>query len=138
MMGLEMVRPLAAKTLTVEGLRGMTIQAPDSATVSEERGNNHVIDAGVNYSIAIGTGAFDPAGAKQVFNIVDEAGTVVVDQPDLVIYQRSGANGSLLFGAGVTVGEAQFHCGTVATAFPFTREQVDQMVESCRSLRAAN
>ena len=92
--------------------------------------------SGLNYSMSIHRGAFDAEQSKSTWAIIDEAGSVILEEDDVVMYQRSGDSGSVLFAASV-VGEEAYTCGSVATAFPFTRNQVDQMVESCRSLAAS-
>jgi hypothetical protein len=90
----------------------------------------------VNYSISITPSAFNKDEAKKIFGIVDPAGKVADESETHVIYERSG-EGGFLFQAGVTVGDKQFYCGTVATGIAFSREVIDQSVASCKSITAA-
>lgn len=137
MMGMEMSQPLVSRTLDVEGFEGLTIVAPEDARIEENRGRARVLSAGVNYSVAIRSGAFDAEGTKRIWGIIDAEGTVVEETDDLVMYQRSN-DGGMLFEVGVMLGEQAYTCSTVVTAFQFTREQIDQMVTSCRTLGATD
>ncbi|MEI8254315.1 MAG: hypothetical protein WCJ30_01445 [Deltaproteobacteria bacterium] len=136
-MGTDMSRPLVTTDLTPAGLAGMTIEAPEGVRVEQERRAAHLVQAGSNYSISIRSGPFSAANALSAFQALDPAGTVLVNEADRLIFQRSN-NGSVLFSAGVTVGARQFTCGTVATAINFSRETVDQTIASCRTLRGGS
>ena len=135
-MGMEMTRPLVPIAINTEAYTGLTITAPEGATVSESRGRVKVLYAGLNYSMSINRSAFDAEQSKGIWATIDEAGSVIHEGEGVVMYQRSGDAGSVLFAASVMVGEEAYTCGSVASAMPFTRNQVDQMVESCRSLVA--
>ena len=136
MMGMEMTEPLVTKPLGVEGFEGLTIVAPEQATIELRDESATVRSAGVNYSIAIRHGALDAAATQRIWGIIDPNGSVVEEADDLLIYQRSN-DGGMLFEAGVSVDDQAYTCSTVVTAVNFTREQIDQMVTSCRTLAAA-
>ncbi|HJL15913.1 MAG TPA: hypothetical protein RMH99_09665 [Sandaracinaceae bacterium LLY-WYZ-13_1] len=132
-MGMEMTRPLVRQDLDDAGLEGLTMVVPEGAELSTTRWGSHtIVEAGVNYSVSVSEGDFDAGSTLETYQTLDPDGSVVEQTEDQLIYQRSGG-GSLLF----TVGDTSYTCGTAATAFPFTRDQVDQMIESCRTLAAA-
>ncbi len=137
LMGANMSRPLVTTDLAPAGLAGMTIEAPEGVRVERVRGDAHVLQAGSNYSMSIRAGAFNAARALSSFRALDPAGTVLVNEADRLIFQRSNG-GSVLFSAGVTVGTRPYTCGTVATAMNFTRETVDQTITSCLSIRGGS
>lgn len=138
MMGMEMTQPLVSRDLAEAGLEGLTIVAPENAQLSTTSWGSHtVVAAGVNYSVSVREGDFNAADALGTYQILDPEGTVVEQTDDQLIFRRSGENGSFLFEVGVTVGETHYTCGTAATAFPFTRDQIDQMITSCRTLAAS-
>ena len=138
MMGMEMTQPLVARDLTEAELPGLTLVAPENAQLRTTSWGSHTVtSAGVNYSVSIAEATFDAASSRTTFEAVDPNGSVIEEGDDQLIYRRSGDNGSFLFSVGVTVGETEYTCGTSATAFPFTRDQVDQMITSCRTLAAA-
>lgn len=133
MMGMTMTEALVEKDLTPMGLDGLVIQAPERAEIKPKSPRGFtLLAAGVNYSLTIDQRALDPAQAKEIFKIVDEEGEVLVDEADRVIFKRK--SGSHLFQAETTVGDKKYTCGTVATAASFTRDQVDQMITSCKSI----
>lgn len=130
-------KPIVAVDLTPMELPGLTIQAPEGAKAEPKSPSGFkLIDTSVNYSISISEGKFDKEEAKKTFDIVDPEGKVADESDTHVIYERSG-EGGFLFQAGVTVGDKQYTCGTVATGFAFTREVIDQSVASCKSITAA-
>lgn len=132
MMGADMVQPLVAMDLTAP-LAGLTITAPDKTKMEESRGSLKLVSAGVNYSISIRDGKFDKAESLKIFKIVDEKGTVVDESDTHLIFKRE--SGSHLLAAAVTVGDKTYVCNSVATAASFTREEIDQTLTSCRSLK---
>ncbi len=132
-MGFDMSKPLVNIDLGPGGLPGVSLQGPEGTRVETERHRARVIQAGTNYSLSINERAFDPTDAHRTYSLIDPQGTYLVDQPDLVIFQRTNGAGVLL-NMGVTVGERHFTCSSVATAVAFTRETIDQTVASCRTL----
>jgi hypothetical protein len=132
MMGTDMVQPLVAIDL-IAPLAGLTITAPDKTKVEEKRGELYLTSAGVNYSMSIGEEKFDKAASLKVFKIVDEKGTVADESDTHLIFKRE--SGSHLLSAAVTVGDKTYVCQSVATASDFTREEIDQTLTSCRSLK---
>lgn len=132
MMGVEQTAPIAAKTL---GETGLTIQAPETARVEGtlESDGIEIVDATVNYSVSIRSGTFESEAQLSLFQTLDENGSVILNEDDRIIFRRAN-EGSFLFSTGITVGEDNYVCSTMATAFAFTRDQVDQMLESCRTL----
>jgi hypothetical protein len=118
-------------------LPGFTIQAPEGTKAEPKSPSGfQLFNPSVNYSISITPSAFNKDEAKKIFGIVDPAGKVADESETHVIYERSG-EGGFLFQAGVTVGDKQFYCGTVATGIAFSREVIDQSVASCKSITAA-
>jgi hypothetical protein len=118
-------------------LPGFTIQAPEGTKAEPKSPSGfQLFNPRVNYSISITPSAFNKDEAKKIFGIVDPAGKVADESETHVIYERSG-EGGFLFQAGVTVGDKQFYCGTVATGIAFSREVIDQSVASCKSITAA-
>jgi hypothetical protein len=132
MMGTEMVQALVQKDL-VAPLAGLEITAPEQAKVEESRGAVHLVAAGVNYSISIRQTSFDKAKALEIFKILDEKGTVVDESATHLIFKRE--SGSHLLSAVVTVDGKTYVCGSVATAASFSREEIDQTLASCRTLK---
>lgn len=130
-MGMEMSQPLVTTDLTEAGFPGLTIVAPEEAQQNTTSwGSHRIVSAGVNYSVTIREGAFDADSSLTGFRAVDPDGSIIEQTDDTLIYRRSGENGSHLFSAGVTVGETAYACGNSATAFPFSRSEVDQMITS--------
>ena len=131
-------RPIALVETELAGsnLPGLAIIAPAGAQQNAARSAPTLQLADINYSLAIRPVAaeWNVAGVKAVYLLLDAAGTVVVDEPALVIFQRS--NGGMLFQTVIVVGDARYSCGTVSTATPFTRAQIDRMVTSCRTLHS--
>lgn len=132
MMGTEMVQPLVSKDL-IAPLEGLTITAPENVKMEESRGSLKLVSAGVNYSISIREQKFDKAKSLEIFKMVDEKGTVADESDTHLIFKRE--SGSHLLSAAVTVGDKTYVCGSVATAASFTREEIDQTLTSCRSLK---
>lgn len=134
-MGMDMQKPLVDTSLDPAGLTGLTLQAPEGARVEKHMpgGGARVVAAGVNYSVAIREGKFDAKGVKSTYAIIDPKGTVAVDTGDLVVFERAGSGG-VLFNMGVSVGGKSYTCGSVATVTPFTRDVIDQTIESCKTL----
>ncbi len=132
MMGTDMVQPLVALDL-IAPLAGLTITAPDKTKMEEKRGDLYLVSAGVNYSISIKEAKYDKAGSLKVFKMVDEKGTVADESDTHLIFKRE--SGSHLLSAAVTVGDKTYVCHSVATAANFTREEIDQTLTSCRSLK---
>lgn len=132
MMGADMVQPLVSMDL-IAPLAGLTITAPDKTKMEEKRGDLYLVSAGVNYSISINEEKYDKAASLKVFKIVDEKGTVVDESDTHLIFKRE--SGSHLLSASVTVGDKTYVCHSVATAADFTREEIDQTLTSCRSLK---
>ncbi len=132
MMGTEMVQPLVSKDL-IAPLEGLTITAPENIKMEESRGSLKLVSAGVNYSISIREQKFDKAKSLEIFKMVDEKGTVADESDTHLIFKRE--SGSHLLSAAVTVGDKTYVCGSVATAASFTREEIDQTLTSCRSLK---
>lgn len=132
MMGAEMVQALVQKDL-VAPLVGLEITAPEKAKVEESRGAVHLVAAGVNYSISIRQTTFDKAKSLEVFKMLDDKGTVVDESDTHLIFKR--ASGSHLLSAVVTVDGKPYVCGSVATAADFTREEIDQTLASCKTLK---
>jgi hypothetical protein len=129
--------PIVAFDLAAVELPGFTIQAPEGTTAEPSSPSGfQLFNPSVNYSISITPSAFNKDEAKKIFGIVDPAGKVADESETHVIYERSG-EGGFLFQAGVTVGDKQFYCGTVATGIAFSREVIDQSVASCKSITAA-
>ena len=136
-MGDEVSLPLVAFDLEKVGLAGFTIQVPEGTSAMEKSPSGHkLINSRVNYSITVSEGEFDKEGAKKTYGILDPDGKVVDESDTHIIYQRSG-EGGFLFQAGTKVGDKSLNCGTVASISPFTRRQIDQSVESCKSIAAA-
>jgi hypothetical protein len=134
MMGMERSEPIVEKDLGEMELAGLVIQAPEAAKIESKSGGGFkLVAAGVNYSLTIREGEIDIKGAKETFKLVDEKGELVEDKPDVLIYKRS--SGSHLFQASVKVGDKTYTCSTVATASDFSRSEVDQMIESCKSIK---
>jgi hypothetical protein len=136
MMGMDMDRPLVETSLAPAGLDGLVIQAPEGAKVEKHvpGGGARVVAAGVNYSVAIREGKFDAKSVKSTYAIIDPKGTIAMDTPDLIIFERANG-GSVLFNMGLTVGGKSYTCSSVATAASFTRDVIDQTVESCKTLK---
>jgi hypothetical protein len=132
MMGTDMVQPLVAMDL-IAPLAGLTITAPEKAKMEESRGALKLVAAGVNYSISIREGKYDKAESLKTFKLVDEKGTVADESDTHLIFKRE--SGSHLLSAAVTVGDKTYVCHSVATAANFTREEIDQTLTSCRSLK---
>ena len=132
MMGTDMVQPLVAMDLTAP-LAGLTIIAPEKAKMEESRGALKLVAAGVNYSISLREGKYDKAESLKTFKMVDEKGTVADESDTHLIFKRE--SGSHLLSAAVTVGDKTYVCHSVATAANFTREEIDQTLTSCRSLK---
>lgn len=132
MMGMDMVQPLVQKDL-IAPLAGLEITAPDKTEVKESRGDVHLVSAGVNYSISVSQRAFDKAKSLEIFKMVDEKGTVVDESDTHLIFKRE--SGSHLLSATVTVDGKPYVCGSVATASSFTREEIDQTLASCKTLK---
>lgn len=132
MMGTDMVQPLVAMDL-IAPLAGLTITAPDKAKMQESRGELKLVAAGVNYSISIREGKYDKAESLKIFKMVDEKGTVADESDTHLIFKRE--SGSHLLSAAVTVGDKTYVCHSVATAANFSREEIDQTLTSCRSLK---
>ena len=132
MMGNEMVQPLVAKDL-IAPLEGLSITAPENIKMEESRGSLKLVSAGVNYSISIREQKFDKAKSLEIFKMLDEKGAVVDESDTHLIFKRE--SGSHLLSAAVTVGDKTYVCGSVATAASFTREEIDQTLTSCRSLK---
>lgn len=128
---------MVATDLTPAGLPGLSIDAPIEAggRVFSSSGSARIVQPGSNFAIYIEEGTFDQARTRSLFQEQDPAGSIAVDQPDLVVAQRSGADG-LLFKMGVTVGDKHYICASHRTMVPFTRTIVDLSVASCRTLRA--
>lgn len=135
-MGNEMSKPLVETDLGPAEMTGYVITAPEGAKVEKGKpgGGAHVVAAGVNYSIAIREGNFDPENVKKSWASLDPDGTVLEDKSDIVIFQRKGG-GSVLFSMSLTVGDKKFTCGSVATAVSFDRATIDQTIESCKTLK---
>lgn len=136
-MGMDQEKPLVEISLEKAEMKGLTIVAPEGAEVrvGKPGGGAEVVSAGVNYSMSIREDEFKQKNAHIVFDAVDDKGKYLLDTEELVIFQRE--KGSVLFGMGVTVGGKKYHCGTVATGFDFDRSTVDQMVESCKTLKSS-
>jgi hypothetical protein len=132
MMGMDMVQPLVQKTL-VAPLDGLEITAPDKAKVEESRGSVKLVAAGVNYSISIRQTAFEKAKSLEIFKTLDPKGTVADESDTHLIFKRE--NGSHLLAAAMTVDGKPYTCGSVATAASFTREEIDQTLTSCKTLK---
>jgi hypothetical protein len=136
-MGMERVEPLAAIDLSAAGLAGFTIQAPRTATAEQSMPPGVLVSAPpLNYSVVIREGAFSLAGAKAGREVMDPDGTALEEDDRHLLWQGSGTRG-FSFTMQVDVDGQPYTCGTMATAFAFTRDQVDQMIESCRSLAKA-
>ena len=135
MMGFDMSKPLVETSLAPAGLDGLVVQAPEGAKVEKHvpGGGARIVAAGVNYSIAIREAKFDPKSVKSSWASLDPKGTVVTDEAELVIFERSNG-GSVLFSMGVSAGGKSYTCGSVATAANFTRDVVDQSIASCKTL----
>ena len=136
MMGMDMSKPLVETSLAPAGLDGLVLQAPEGAKVEKHvpGGGARVVAAGVNYSVAIREAKFDPKSVKDTYKIIDPKGTILTDTPDLVIFQRADG-GSVLFNMSVTAGVKKYTCSSVATAASFTRDVIDQTIESCKTLQ---
>lgn len=136
MMGMDMSKPLVETSLAPAGLDGLVLQAPEGAKVEKHMpgGGARVVAAGVNYSVAIREAKFDPKSVKDTYKIIDPKGTILSDTPDLVIFQRADG-GSVLFNMSVTAGDKKYTCSSVATAASFTRDVIDQTIESCKTLQ---
>jgi hypothetical protein len=132
MMGTDMVQPLVALDL-IAPLAGLTITAPDRTKMEEKRGDLYLVSAGVNYSISINEAKYNKAESLKVFKMVDEKGTVADESDTHLIFKRE--SGSHLLSAAVTIGDKTYVCHSVATAANFTREEIDQTLTSCRSLK---
>jgi hypothetical protein len=129
--------PIVPFDLTALELPGLVIQAPEGAKAEPNSPSGFkLLATSVNYSISVREGKFEPEEAKKTFGIVDPNGKVADESDSHVIYERSG-EGGFLFQAGVTVGDKQYHCGSVATGFAFSREVIDQSVQSCKSIAPA-
>jgi hypothetical protein len=130
--------PLKPFDLAALELPGLTIQAPETAKAEPNSPSGFkLLDTSVNFSISVREGTFNQDEAKKTFNIVDPEGKVADESDTHVIYERSGTGG-FLFQAGVTVGDKQYTCGSVATGFAFTREVIDQSVAACKSITASS
>lgn len=129
--------PIVPFDLAAAELPGLTIQAPEG-TVAEAKSPSgfKLYNSSVNYSISITASPFNKDEAKKIFGIVDPAGKVADESETHVIYERSN-DGGFLFQAGVTVGDKQYYCGSVATGIAFARDVIDQSVTSCKSITAA-
>jgi hypothetical protein len=133
MMGMEMTQALVEKDLSGMGLDGIVIKAPEKAEIRKKSPRGHkLVAAGVNYSMTIRQAPLDAKQAKEVFDIIDKEGELLVDEADRIIFKRK--SGSHLFQAATEVDGKPYTCSTVATGSSFTRDQVDQMIESCKSL----
>jgi hypothetical protein len=134
-MGVEQAQPIVELDLTAAEMPGYKIMGPDKAQVRKASlgGGAELVSAGVNYSISIREGVFDAGNIKEVYKVLDDKGKILVDTPDLVMFQRE--SGSVIFSMGLTVGDTKLTCGTVATAFNFDRATIDQTIESCKSLK---
>jgi hypothetical protein len=136
-MGMERVEALGTIDLSTAGLAGFTIQAPESATAESSILSGVQVSAPpLNYSVVIREGAFSLEGAKAGREVMDPEGTALEEDERHLLWQGSGTRG-FSFSMQVDVDGQPYTCGTVATAFAFTRDQVDQMIESCRSLSKA-
>lgn len=131
-MGIEKSLPLVDTDLSSAGMPGFSIKAPEGAQVKKSRGGVEVVEATVNYSIAIRDYAFNPSTAKTAFAAVDPEGKLLEDSAELVMFQRK--SGSVLFSAAVEAGGTKLTCGSRATAFDFDRATIEQTVASCKTL----
>ena len=133
-MGMDMSKPIVDIDLSPV-LDGYTIKGPEGAKVEKAvpGGGARVVNAGVNYSIAIREGEFKADAPKGGWKALDPDGTFLTDTPELVVFQRK--SGSVLFSMGVTVGDKKFTCGSVATAMDFEKSTIDQTIESCKTLK---
>lgn len=131
-MGVDMQEALVDKEL-VGALAGLVITAPEKAKVSEERGGIHVVSAGVNYSVSISEQKFDKAETLKIYKMIDEKGAVVDESDTHLIFKRE--SGSHLLTVGLTVDGKPYQCSSVATGFDFTKDQIDQTLTSCRTLK---
>jgi hypothetical protein len=134
MMGMAQAQPIVEVALAPD-LPGYVIQAPEQTKVEKGFGGMGVelSATSVNYSMSIREWAFDAAKAKADFKTVDAEGTLLVDTPDLVVFQRK--HGGVLFAMGITLGDKKLECHSVVTAFEFDRATIDQTIETCRSLK---
>jgi hypothetical protein len=129
--------PIAPFDLTPAELPGLTIQAPEGTTIEPSSPSGfHIYNSSVNYSLSITAGPFSKDEAKKLYGILDPDGKIVDESETHVTYERSN-KGGFLFQAGVTVGDKQYHCGSVATGIAFDRDVIDQTVASCKSITAA-
>ena len=136
-MGDDVSIPIVPFDLAAAELPGYTIQVPEGTRAEDKStSGKKLLNTKVNYSMTVAEGPFDIEQAKKIYGILDAEGKVTDEAEDHIIYQRSG-EGGFLFQAGVTVGDKQFNCGTVAGVMPFTRRQIDQTVASCKSIAAA-
>lgn len=91
------------------------------------------MSAGVNFSISVRQTSFDKAKSLEIFKKLDPKGTVVDESDTHLIFKRD--NGSHLLAATVTIDGKPYTCGSVATARSFTREEIDQTLTSCKTLK---
>jgi hypothetical protein len=135
--GDEVTLPLVPFDLAAVELPGYTMMVPEGTKAETKSGGGHkLINMQVNYSITVDERAFDKEISKTAWDALDPDGKIVDESDTHIIYERS-KEGGFLFSAGTTVGDKQFTCGSVASISPFTRRMVDQNVESCNSIAAA-
>mgnify|MGYP001284779922 CR=1 FL=1 len=130
----EVSSPLVDIDLGPMELAGLVITAPEDAKIEAKSPSGHkLVWAAGNYSITIREGG-DLEQNKETFKMLDPEGKYVREDSDVVIFERS-SGGSHLLAATVEVDGKAYTCSTVATAMSFQRDQADQMVESCKTLR---
>jgi hypothetical protein len=129
--------PIVPFDLAAAELPGLTILAPEGTKAeSKSPSGFKLINTSVNFSISITASPFNKAEAIKIFDIIDPEGKVVDESETHVVYERSN-DGGHLFQAGVTAGDKQYYCGSVATGVAFARDVIDQTVASCKSITAA-
>ena len=136
-MGDDVSLPLVAFDLAEVELPGYTITVPEGTTAESKSPSGYkLLNSQVNYSITVSEGELDKKQTLEIFEIVDPDGKVADEADDHLIYERS-KDGGFLFQAQATVGDKTFTCGTVASISPFTRRVIDQAIETCKSIAAA-
>ena len=130
----EVSSPLVDVDLGPMELEGLIITAPKDAKIEDKSPSGHkLIWPSGNYSITIREGE-DLEQNKETFKMLDPEGKYAVEEEDVLIFERSNS-GSHLLAVSVEADGKKYVCSTVATAMDFKRDQADQMVESCKTLR---